>query len=161
MKVAVTQLYKNGKKIPRDKKAPVFIGDLSMVESRNAVLNRLVVEAMLHDGTTLVMDALADARVIGIHAHGMLIRGIEYLSGKEVAQEWWVRFGHFVGHPQQYKHYKGGIYDLICEAKLESDPSATMIVYRAEDGTIWSRPSDVFFELVEFEGKPLPRFAPI
>lgn len=60
----------------------------------------------------------------------------------------------------RYRHYKGGLYDLLCEAKLESDPSVTMIVYRAEDGSTWTRPSDVFFELVEFEGKTVPRFSP-
>jgi hypothetical protein len=61
----------------------------------------------------------------------------------------------------RYRHYKGGIYELICEATLESDPSVTMIVYRAANGTIWTRPASVFFELVELEGGPVPRFAPI
>lgn len=59
----------------------------------------------------------------------------------------------------KYRHYKGGIYDLVCEARLESDPGVTMIVYRAADGTIWTRPSDVFFDLVEANGKTVPRFA--
>jgi hypothetical protein len=27
-----------------------------------------------------------------------------------------------------YRHYKGGIYELMCEATLESDPTITMIV---------------------------------
>lgn len=61
---------------------------------------------------------------------------------------------------KQYRHYKGGLYSLVCEAKLESDPGIVMIVYRAADGSMWSRPSDVFFELVEFEGKKVPRFSP-
>ena len=60
----------------------------------------------------------------------------------------------------RYRHYKGGLYDLVCEAKLESDPAIIMIVYRAEDGSIWTRPSDVFFELVEFDGKTVHRFSP-
>jgi len=59
----------------------------------------------------------------------------------------------------KFRHYKGGIYDLVYEAKLESDPSVTMIVYRAADGTIWTLPSDEFFELVEADGKTVPRFA--
>ena len=61
----------------------------------------------------------------------------------------------------RYRHYKGGIYELVCEAKLESDPSVIMIVYRAADGSIWARPSTVFFELIEHGGKTVQRFAPI
>jgi len=61
----------------------------------------------------------------------------------------------------QYRHFKGGIYDFICEATLEPDPDVTMVVYRAANGTIWTRPSKVFFELVECDGKMVPRFAAI
>jgi hypothetical protein len=61
----------------------------------------------------------------------------------------------------RYRHYKGGIYEFICEATLESDPSITMIVYRAENGTIWTRPASVFFEMIEHEGDKVPRFSPI
>ena len=31
----------------------------------------------------------------------------------------------------QFRHFKGGIYDFVCAAKLESDPTVTMIVYTA------------------------------
>ncbi|PUA16329.1 DUF1653 domain-containing protein [Glaciimonas sp. PCH181] len=61
----------------------------------------------------------------------------------------------------QYRHFKGGIYDFICEATLESDPTVTMIVYRAANGSIWTRPSNVFFEQVEYEGKMTQRFVPL
>jgi hypothetical protein len=61
----------------------------------------------------------------------------------------------------RYRHYKGGIYELMCEATLESDPSIAMIVYRASNGTIWTRPASVFFELVDHEGRKVPRFAPL
>ena len=61
----------------------------------------------------------------------------------------------------RYRHYKGGIYELVCEATLESDPDITMIVYQASNGTIWTRPASVFFELVEVGGDKVPRFAPI
>ncbi len=61
----------------------------------------------------------------------------------------------------RYKHYKGGIYEWICEATLEPDPSVTMVVYRAYDGRIWTRPSTVFFEMVEVDGQQVPRFAPL
>jgi hypothetical protein len=60
----------------------------------------------------------------------------------------------------QYRHYKGGLYELVCEATLESDLTP-MIVYRAANGTVWVRPKSVFFELVEVDGKQVPRFAPV
>ena len=60
----------------------------------------------------------------------------------------------------QYRHYKGGLYELVCVATLESDLSE-MIVYRAADGSIWTRPRTVFFEMVDVGGTQLPRFAPV
>lgn len=60
----------------------------------------------------------------------------------------------------QYRHYKGGLYEFVCLATLESDLSA-MVVYRAADGSTWTRPKDVFFELVEVDGALVPRFAPV
>lgn len=61
----------------------------------------------------------------------------------------------------KYRHYKGGIYEIICEAQLESDPGVVMMVYRSEEGLIWTRPRDAFFESVEYEGNTVPRFSPI
>lgn len=62
----------------------------------------------------------------------------------------------------KFRHYKGGLYELVCEAKLESDPSVSMLVYRSlTDGMIWARPKTVFFEAVEHEGRTVPRFAPV
>jgi hypothetical protein len=60
----------------------------------------------------------------------------------------------------QYRHYKGGLYELVCMATLEADLSE-MVVYRAADGSIWTRPKEVFFQLVEVEGQLVPRFAPV
>lgn len=56
----------------------------------------------------------------------------------------------------RYRHYKGGLYEIVCTATLESDLSE-MIVYRAADGSIWTRPKAVFFEMVD--GAWVPRFA--
>lgn len=61
----------------------------------------------------------------------------------------------------QFRHYKGGIYDFVCAAKLESDPDTMMIVYTAADGSFWTRPEKVFFEMIEHEGKTVQRFAAI
>ena len=60
----------------------------------------------------------------------------------------------------RYRHYKGGLYELVCEATLESDLS-TMIVYRAADGSVWCRPAAVFFELIEVDGVKVQRFTPL
>lgn len=60
-----------------------------------------------------------------------------------------------------YRHYKGGVYELVCEAQLESDPKVTMVVYQSEAGLIWTRPKEIFFELVEYEGVTVSRFSPI
>lgn len=61
----------------------------------------------------------------------------------------------------KYRHYKGGIYEFVCEARLEPEPDVTMMVYKGADGTIWTRRKDVFLEMVEHEGKMVPRFAPL
>lgn len=60
----------------------------------------------------------------------------------------------------RFRHYKGGLYELVCEATLESDLS-TMIVYRAADGSVWCRPHAVFFELIEVDGVKVQRFTPL
>jgi len=61
---------------------------------------------------------------------------------------------------QRYRHYKGGFYELVCEATLESDLTP-MIVYRSGNGSVWIRPKEVFFELVEVGGQRVQRFAAI
>lgn len=61
---------------------------------------------------------------------------------------------------QTFRHYKGGLYELVCVATLESDLS-DMIVYRAADGSIWTRPSAVFFELIDVDGQQVQRFTPL
>lgn len=58
----------------------------------------------------------------------------------------------------QYRHYKGGIYELVCEAVLEADHTPVM-VYRGQDGAVWVRPRAAFFETVTVDGQPVPRFA--
>lgn len=60
--------------------------------------------------------------------------------------------------PTKYRHYKGGIYELVCEATMDADLTP-LIVYRASDGSIWCRPKSVFFETVEVGEQQVPRFA--
>jgi hypothetical protein len=57
----------------------------------------------------------------------------------------------------KYRHYKGGLYDWVGDATLESDLTP-MTVYRAQDGSLWIRPTTVFFELVDVDGEQVPRF---
>ena len=59
-----------------------------------------------------------------------------------------------------YRHYKGGLYQLVCEATLEADHTP-VIVYRGADGTTWVRPRAAFFELVEVDGQSVLRFSPV
>jgi hypothetical protein len=60
----------------------------------------------------------------------------------------------------RFRHYKGGEYELVCEATMEADLTP-LIVYRAANGSIWCRPRAVFFEEIEVDGQRVPRFAPI
>jgi len=60
----------------------------------------------------------------------------------------------------RYRHYKGGIYELVCEATQEAD-LVPVIVYRAHNGTVWVRDKAVFFEMIEVDGKRVQRFAPV
>jgi hypothetical protein len=58
-----------------------------------------------------------------------------------------------------YRHYKGGVYEFLHDATLESDLTP-MVVYRAvANGTVWIRPQAVFHGLVEIDGRYVPRFA--
>lgn len=58
----------------------------------------------------------------------------------------------------RYRHYKGGIYEYICTARLESEPETNMVIYCAADNSVWARKEDNFFETVEVEGKQVARF---
>jgi hypothetical protein len=50
----------------------------------------------------------------------------------------------------RFRHYKGGFYELVAIAKEEAHPQTMLVIYKAEiDGSIWSRPADVFFEALE------------
>lgn len=60
----------------------------------------------------------------------------------------------------RFKHYKGGFYDLVCEATMESDLTP-IIVYRAADGSIWCRPREVFFEQINVDGLLVQQFVKV
>lgn len=58
----------------------------------------------------------------------------------------------------RYRHYKGGIYEYICTARLESEPDTNLVIYRAANNSVWARTESNFFDTVEIDGKPVPRF---
>lgn len=64
--------------------------------------------------------------------------------------------------PGRYRHYKGGLYDLVGIAR-HSETHEPLVVYRdAQDAArLWVRPHAMFFEEIEADGRRQPRFAPV
>lgn len=61
----------------------------------------------------------------------------------------------------KYQHYKGGLYEVIGNG-LHSETLEAYVIYKAlylpEDSPLWIRPSAMFAETVNIDGKILPRF---
>lgn len=59
----------------------------------------------------------------------------------------------------RYRHYKGNEYEVIGVAK-HSETLEELVVYRALYGehALWARPKAMFSEMVEVNGKKVPRF---
>lgn len=55
-----------------------------------------------------------------------------------------------------YRHFKGGTYEILGSAK-HSESGEELVVYRHE-GQWWARPTAMFFETIERDGKAVPRF---
>lgn len=60
----------------------------------------------------------------------------------------------------QYRHYKGGLYEVISPYVTHTETGETMVVYRSlDDGKVWARPQKMFFETVVLgDGTEVPRF---
>ena len=59
---------------------------------------------------------------------------------------------------QTYRHYKGNHYKIIVLGK-HSETGEEMVAYqRQEDGNVYFRPIDLFFNEVEWEGESVIRF---
>lgn len=61
--------------------------------------------------------------------------------------------------PGLYRHYKGKLYRVLFLAR-HSETEEVLVVYQAlygEEG-YWVRPLALFLELVEVEGRKVPRF---
>lgn len=61
--------------------------------------------------------------------------------------------------PGKYRHFKGGEYELIGEAR-HSETEEVMVVYRAlyGDRGLWVRPKAMWTEQVQRDGYDGPRF---
>ena len=59
----------------------------------------------------------------------------------------------------KYRHFKGKEYEVIALAK-HSETLEELVVYRAlyGDGAVWVRPAAMWNEIVEKDGKLVPRF---
>ena len=63
------------------------------------------------------------------------------------------------GTPGTYRHFKGGEYELLCLAQ-DSETLEDLVVYKSKaDGKVWARPASMFYQMVEIDGKQVPRFA--
>ena len=60
----------------------------------------------------------------------------------------------------KYQHYKGGIYTFIAAA-LHTETHETLAVYQNDEGIVFARPYNMFFENVEVDGVMVPRFKEI
>jgi cyclomaltodextrinase len=61
--------------------------------------------------------------------------------------------------PGRYRHFKGNEYEVIGVAK-DSETMEEVVVYRALYGErgLWVRSAKMFAEIVERDGRAMPRF---
>ena len=58
-----------------------------------------------------------------------------------------------------YRHYKGNLYEVICEGYLESNEQKMVVYKDCESNKKWIRPYEEFYGKVEVEGKYILRFS--
>jgi hypothetical protein len=58
-----------------------------------------------------------------------------------------------------YQHYKGNLYELVCEGYLESNEQKMVVYKDCESNKKWIRPYEEFYGRVEVEGKQISRFS--
>ena len=61
--------------------------------------------------------------------------------------------------PGRYRHYKGREY-LVLGVARHSETEEELVVYRQDygDKSLWVRPRGMFTEIVEVDGRNVPRF---
>ena len=67
----------------------------------------------------------------------------------------------------RYRHYKGGLYEVLGVARHSEDLSP-LVLYRpleadgsATEGAFWVRPHAMWSETIVHEGRVVTRFAPV
>lgn len=59
---------------------------------------------------------------------------------------------------QRFRHYKGGLYRVVCRSVRESD-LAQLVTYQNEaDGYVWTRTLEEFTSSVKTDSGEVPRF---
>jgi cupin 2 domain-containing protein len=64
--------------------------------------------------------------------------------------------------PGRYRHFKGNEYTVVGTAR-HSETLEEQVVYRQEYGDygLWTRPKQMFLEMVQVNGEEAPRFQPL
>ncbi|NQU83767.1 MAG: DUF1653 domain-containing protein [Parcubacteria group bacterium] len=64
----------------------------------------------------------------------------------------------------KYRHFKGGMYEVVGVAH-HSETLEELVVYRAlykseefGENALWVRPKEMFLEIINRDGKDIPRF---
>jgi len=59
---------------------------------------------------------------------------------------------------KRYKHYKGGLYDVITLVK-HSENDETLVIYKSiHFGSVYARPLTMWFDEINVDGKYMIRF---
>jgi hypothetical protein len=62
---------------------------------------------------------------------------------------------------KHFRHYKGGTYRVVTAA-LHQKTGAPYVIYKSDETrAVWARPMENWWEVVEQNGKKVPRFASI
>lgn len=59
---------------------------------------------------------------------------------------------------KRYKHYKGNIYEFVTVA-IHTETKEKLVIYKNETGETFARPYDMFYGMVEKDGKKMRRFS--
>lgn len=58
-----------------------------------------------------------------------------------------------------YRHYKGGLYETVCDAREEATKRRVVVYRNVESQEVWTRPWVDFFSVANKEGTLVARFA--
>ena len=59
-----------------------------------------------------------------------------------------------------YKHYKGGLYEVVCTA-THSETLENMVVYKDNRGNVWVRPASMWDNIVDTPNGKVQRFTKV